>query len=702
MKSHSFRLSGVSLAALTLSAVAPTHAWAQYVLPEVEVIAEPPADPNQITIDLNDPTIPPAVDAGELLRSVPGISAGRMGGHGVDPVIRGQKSNQLNIINDGAFTFGGCPNRMDPPTSTIAPETMDRVTVTKGYQSVTNGPGATGGTIRFDRDPPKVTADKPYAVKAGGGYDSNGATRDGWLQATGGTEAGYVRGGGNWKSGENYKDGNDQKVRAAFSQFGGGLEAGWTPRDTLLSLGYQYNKAEDVLFAGAGMDAPLDETDTIRLKFETRRLATGALDTVRFNAYASLLDHVMDNYSLRVPASAATRRNVVDADSDTYGGQFAADWLVGDTKLTTGMDVQVNNRDARRYSRVGSAVDLESDAYLESVTWPDVTIGQYGLFGEGTIPFQSARRLKLGARYDHVAVDYGAADQTTRQNTGTYNTANDLYSAYYGKRAGDQTENNLGGLIRFEQDVGGTTLFAGLSRAVRTADATERGIAHKPLGTNKAWVGNPNIDPEAHHQLDLGATTQARDWSLNGSVYYDRVQDFILRDSARGQSGILKSDNATIYRNVAAHMAGLDIGGQYRVATNWTIATDIAYTYAKNLDDDSAIAQIPPLSGSLSVSYAPEGWSLGSRMRWAATQTRVDSDVTTGSGQDTGETSGYAVFDLYGSYTVTEGFVLDAGVTNLLDHTYAEHLNRSSSFDNTVTQVNEAGRSFYLRTRVAF
>lgn len=692
-------LSTVPLAAALLPALA-SPAWAQTVLDKITVEADRIWPPNEIETPPIKADSAPVRDAGELLRSVPGVSAGRMGGHGVDPVIRGQKANQLNIINDGAFVHSGCPNRMDPPTATINAETMGRITVTKGYQTVTNGPGATGGTVRFDRDPPGVTLGKPYRVKAGGGYDSNGAVRDAWTEAVGGTEAGFVRGGGKWKDAENYTAGNGKKIRSAFTQFGGNIEAGWTPRDTLLSLGYEYNKVEDALFAGAGMDAPLDETGTLRFRFERRNLDAGALTGVRMNAYGTVLDHVMDNYSLRDPG---TMRMIVESESDTFGGQAAADLKIGALDGVAGVDVQVNNRDARRYRRMNSSAEIVSPAYLESVTWPDVTIGQYGVFGEGTLPLAAATRLKLGARYDHVEVDYGAADVTTSQNTGQPLTANLLYAAYYGVASESKRENNLGGLVRLEHDVGASTLFAGVSRSVRTADTTERGIAHKwQSATSAGWVGNPNIDPEAHHQVDIGVTSSTKIWNAAASVFYDRVQDFILRDTARGQAGILRTDQSTIYRNVEAALAGFELSGNYRFAINWKVGADMAYTYAENLDDDRAIAQIPPLNGRISLAYAPESWMVGGRMRWAVRQTRVDSSVNTGSGQDAGETSGYAAFDLFGSYQVVDRVAIDAGVTNLFDRTYAEHLNRSSAFDTSVTQVYEPGRSFYLRARAEF
>ncbi len=93
----------------------------------------------------------------------------RSGGHGIDPIIRGQRQNQLNILLDGAYVNGACPNRMDPPTSYSPIETYDTVKVIKGSQTVIYGGGGSGGTILFERKTPRLSDDKFFRSKIGGG-----------------------------------------------------------------------------------------------------------------------------------------------------------------------------------------------------------------------------------------------------------------------------------------------------------------------------------------------------------------------------------------------------------------------------------------------------------------------------------------------------------------------------------------------------
>ncbi len=72
-----------------------------------------------------------AHDAAAILSQHPTVSTIRKGGnYGFDPVLRGFKYDQLNIVLDGVqSTIAACPNRMDPPTSQMAPNMLDRIEI---------------------------------------------------------------------------------------------------------------------------------------------------------------------------------------------------------------------------------------------------------------------------------------------------------------------------------------------------------------------------------------------------------------------------------------------------------------------------------------------------------------------------------------------------------------------------------------------
>ncbi|PKP78720.1 MAG: TonB-dependent receptor [Alphaproteobacteria bacterium HGW-Alphaproteobacteria-3] len=664
-------------------------------MPELVVSAPAEEDGTSETVKIDEVAGPPARDAGELLSRLRGVTTGRMGGHGSDISIRGMSEDRIAVISDGAYVFGACPNRMDPPTSSMMPMSGDSIVVRRGYQSVLDGPPAPAGTVSLER---AGAADFAEGVSGNveAGVESNGTQRYTNMQARAVEHGSYIRGFMTGRRAGNYEDGSGREVRSAFKQYGGGGEAGLGyGADSLLSLSMERNVVEDALFAGAGMDAPWTATNTYRLAVEHNFEEGGVFKGFEASVYGSFVDHVMDNYSLRIPGMMTMR---TDATSDTRGTRLAGVFAVGNVDATIGGDYRRNDRDATSFSSMLAAIPPTT---ISSYTWPGMEIEDTGLFAEAGAPLAETTDLTVGIRTDFVSVRATKADLLPGGMGAV--SARTLYGTFYGVTQTDQDETNVSGLVRVTHDFGGFSGWLGASRAVRTADATERGIARAPAMGGGGWVGNPGIDPEKHHQVDMGIETGRSVWKASASIWYDNVQDFISRDIARGQSGVLVNDGvSSVFRNVDAELAGFDVVGQWLFAPSWRVGGDFAYTYGENTTDDRPLYQIPPLSGSVEVVYDVTEWSAGARMRWAAKQTRADTSTATGSGLDVRETPGYAVVDLFGTLQLAGPVELRGGIANLLDTTYASHLSRGNGFDPAVVQVNEPGRSAYVQVNLAF
>ncbi len=636
--------------------------------------------PMSTILDPRKMSMPPAKDGAEMLRAAPGVTAGRMGGHGLELVIRGQQQNQINIIDAGSFTYGACPNRMDPPTAMASFNRADEIIIEKGYSTVTNGPGGSGGAVILKRNPPELGQETRLSGDVTAGVSNNGGGQDLAARFTYDLGRGmYLQGAGEVKSADNYKDGSGREVRSAFDQRSAGVTLGYAGGGVDLAFDLEYDLAEDILFPGAGMDSPFDETYTYRLRGGID-VAMGALNRIEGVLYYSAVDHVMDNYSLRPVGAMAMR---TPATSDTIGGKLEAQLSFGATEARIGVDTQSNNRDATAFAGMPGMIPLleaEDPARARFLIWPDVTIAQTGLYVETETALSTAASLIAGLRYDYVNAKSGTAAAAPALGA----APNTYYAAQYGTDFNSsRDEHNIGGLLRLEHDLTeDAMLFAALSRSVRTADATERAIARPN------WVGNPDIDPEKHHQLDLGVQIDKGAWYLDANAYADWVDDFILRDQ-------FSVAGVTTYRNVSAQLAGIELAAGWE-AGGWEIWGDATYTYGENTSDNRALAQIPPLQGQISVAYGQDAWRGGARVNWATEQDRIDV------ARDPGTTPGYATLDLFGSYELSQKATLLAGIDNVTDETYANHLSRSNLFDPTVTQVNEPGRTIYVKVEARF
>jgi iron complex outermembrane recepter protein len=633
----------------------------------------------------------PVGDGAEMLRDVPGVAIGRMGGHGLEPRIRGLGEANLNILVDGAYVHGGCPNRMDPPTSFAAPETFDQVTVLKGVQSLRYGAGGSGGTVLYERTPPEL-ADRSWRVDTSSAFSSWHDSPEITADASWRSGRFYLRGLGGARAFDNYEDGDGQEVRSAYEHRNTDLIAGYGSAEKgLVELGVEATRTDDALFAGAGMDSPMDAGDTYRLELR-RDDALGRWSDLRAELYLAEVEHLMDNYSLRVLTGPMAMR--VPSTSDTFGGRLSAErGFGGDTQVTFGLDHQENQREALRFA----GPDATRVGNLQSVLWPDARLSQTGIYAEGHRALDDAWRVRFGSRVDRFSAQANAADLDP---VGMNRSPNELYQLYYGTRAEDWSDTDWSALLRLERSWrSGLSLFTGISRSVRAADATERYLGSHNAVAMQRWVGNPKLDLAASYQLDLGlsAARERYDWSATGFV--NEVDGFILRDRARGQDGILLSDLAAIYRNVDARLYGLELSGTHRFGQRFTGRGSASYVHGENRTDGRPLAEIPPLQGLLGVDADLGKWSAGAAVRWAIEQDRVDDDPRIGSGLDFGPTPGYAVVDLSTTYRLAQGLAVVAGIDNLLDETYANHLNRGNLFDPDPIRVNEPGRTTWVRLR---
>ncbi|MBI5461293.1 MAG: TonB-dependent copper receptor [Gammaproteobacteria bacterium] len=655
-------------------------------VPLIHIEGELPEQMGEV-VEPQRETAAPA-DTGDWLRSLPGVSGTRLGGHGIDPVVRGQGETRVNVLLDGAYVHGGCPNRMDPATSYAPLTRYDKITLIRGNQTVRYGGGGSGGTLLLERDTPPFAPGEHPRLRADAGYGSNGDRREATLDGALGSELGYARVITGLSKANNYADGDGNEVRSGFDERGANLLLGYTPNaQTRLELGVEAVRGEDILYAGS-MDAPTSDHNAVRLKF-SQQAEEAARGRVSAELYRSDVEHLMDNYSLRPLGMMATPMSV-PSDSTTDGGrvQYETDgahaWLVG-------VDTQRNDREAIRYSDLAQTL-------VNSYMWPGVSMDQWGVFVEHDIELAERQKLRTGLRYDQVDA---AADLANLDPVGMPMSPNQLYALYYGTTAQDVGEHNVGGFLRYEHDLEHSpiTWTATLSRSVRTADATERFMAANGMTADARWVGNPTLDPEQHHQFELGAQAKTRGWDLNGAVYVDQVDDYILRDRAHSTNPML--GNATIYRNVDARLYGTELGAARTWATVWQSRATLAYVHGQNRSDAHALAQIAPLELGLELRYARSAWDFGGRLRVVDKQNRVDDDSTTGSGLDSGETSGFAVLDLSGRYALSKQVDVKLGVDNVFDRSYAEHLNRANDFDPTVVQINEPGRNVWLRLSAA-
>ncbi|MEY8173801.1 TonB-dependent copper receptor [Burkholderia multivorans] len=647
------------------------------LLPPVEVVASPLSTPLVVVTDPKAPRQPlPASDGADYLKTIPGFTSIRSGGTNGDPVLRGMFGSRLNVLANGMPTLGACPNRMDAPTSYIAPESYDKVTVVKGPQTVLYGPGASAGTVLFERTTPRF--ERPGMRFDGSIVGGSFGRNDQNVDVTAGTPDFYGRVIANHAHAQDYRDGNGRTVPSQWDKWNADAALGWTPDahtrvELTAGTGDGYAR-----YAGRGMDGAHFRRDTFGLSFDKRHLGD-VLDRIEARVYYNEADHVMDNYTLRQPdpASSMPMRMASEVRRRTLGARAAATWRFGDAfKLVTGVDAQSNRLDSRAAMGRQNYGDQPWDA--------QATMWNAGAFGELTWYATEAARVIGGAR-----VDYASA-RDKRATTGGMMTSrpNPTFDD-------DRARVLPSGFVRYERDLASlpVTWYAGIGHAERYPDYWELFSAKRgPAGSVNAFSA---VQPEKTTQLDIGAQYKSDRLDAWVSAYAGYVQDFILFDYASGMMG-----PTTRASNVNAQIMGGEAGVGWRPLAPLRIETSVAYAWGRNATSGDPLPQMPPLEARVGLEYTRGAWSAGGLWRVVAPQHRYALNEGNVVGKDFGPSAGFGVLSLHAQYNLSKTVQISVGVDNLLNKAYAEHLNLAGNAGfgyPANAPVNEPGRTAWVR-----
>lgn len=640
------------------------------LLEKVMVTAEAPDEGVQWQTDPRLPRQPvPASDGADYLKTIPGFTAVRNGGSNADPVLRGLFGSRLNLLSNAGSMPGACPSRMDNPMSYVAPETFDRLVVIKGPQTVAWGQGASAGTVRFERDMAHLEALGRHG-HASAMLGSHGR-RDAHLDSRAGFERGYVRVIGSHSEAKDYRAGDGGgRVPSHWHKWSADAVAGWTPdENTVLELSLGRGDGE-ARYAGRSMDGSAFKRDATTLRLEKTGF-DGALQKLQASLYRNQADHVMDNYSLRQPnpRGMMPRPMASQVERLTQGGRAALEWRWPGVELVVGADAFNSSHTRRRAMGRG--------AYRAVPRMTDALMRNRGVFVEAGREAQAGSRWVAGLRHDRASV----FDRRLAAESAT---------------AGQRRNRALGsGFVRYEwQGQAGLSGFAGLGQVRRMPDYWELFSPQRgPHGAANAFAG---VQPERTTQLDIGLAWRSRALEAWLNAYLGRIDDYILFTYAPGPIGL-----RTQAGHVEARIRGLEAGVEYRPAEALTLGATLAQAWGENRTARAPLPQMPPLELRMSATWQAGNWSSGLLWRVVEAQTRIAPGQGSVIGRDLGQSPGFATLALNAGVRLSDRWQLSAGIDNLFDRAYSEHLNLSGSADfgypADPVRILEPGRTLWMK-----
>ncbi|WP_022834982.1 TonB-dependent receptor [Salisaeta longa] len=641
---------------------------------------------------------------GNLMRQLQGVSAVRRGPVGLDPVVRGLRGPQLGVYVDGMRTFPAGPARMDSPLSHSDPATIKQIEVVKGPYALTLGSGSMSAvrvsTSGLWQGPPA-----PLSGQVHTGYDTNRNAYEATATAAGHAKQWAYRVNGAWRDGGAYETGSGTRVPAAFQSREATAHVGyrWSERSQL-ELSGGYNRQDDVRYPGRLLNATFFESGRGQLRY-SYDAARGLVRSVKAQAYAYQTLHAMNNEgkptfeSINFPGPPL--RITVNADITTVGGRVATELAPTPTlRLTLGGDAYQALRDAERpFQVVMNGQRMTPPFYESDQVWPGVTMTDVGVFAQAK-QLMGSVEATASVRTDVV---WAGADESQVSDV-FLDIANTTRAAL------DQQEVNVSGALMLSAPLADawTAALSG-GTAVRTASALERYADRFPSNkaqTSAEFIGDPTLDPERSWQVDAELTGRYARAAVQLSAFARRIDNYITLAPAPGVAPMLPlpifAAGPFRYVNGTATFYGGEARLQYALSRALDVHGTASYLWGRNETTDQPAFGIAPFRSSLGLRYEPPA----GRFFVEGTVTGVAAQDRVALALGESPTDGYMTADVTGGVTVWQArggaaaVRLQAGISNLTDAAYVDHLNASNPY--TGQQVPEPGRVFFADVTYRF
>jgi len=621
------------------------------------------------------------------LRHLPGVSAIRRGPINLDPVIRGLQGNRVSTFVNGGKTFAVGPARMDSGISHVSPHDVETVRIVKGPYALTWGPG-TMSAIQMKTFQPPFRSHFSVHGHTGFNYGTNATATDSYANLWGGNSRVTVGLFHNTRTGSNYHAGNGAVVPGHYevndSRWNLGLRV--SP-DTLFRYTGAFEEDNNVDYPGRLLTAKyfLDRSHNFAMRWEPQ---SGSVSEIAGRFYIDRLGHLMNNSGKptalpmpgRMPPFALNVQ--LPAHSDTLGGAFHVSlghsaWT---GKIGTDFYHLYQNAD-RSVSRRDTGRLLFYD-----IVWPQATQDDEGAYSQ--LLFQRGRaRVGGTVRVDGVQTSAGQVSSFFLQNTsGALNNHEVNFSAAFSSS------------FRVMEN---WSVSAGVGRAVTTPTILQRYSDRFPsteFQISAEFMGNPALKPEQSLEVDLGSTVRLKGTEVKISLYHRHIDNYVTISPDPSIPRRLPLDPMLVYRyiNGSARYYGGDFLIERGFGRYVTSSGTLSYTWAKDLKLNEPLIGIPPLRGDLQLTLHSAGGRAAIQGS-AILDGRQDRVATS---RFEIPTAGYAIFNLESYYQLNPRWMFRAGVENLGNRYYWNHLDAMNPY--THQPIPEMGRNVRVGFEFSF
>jgi iron complex outermembrane receptor protein len=607
---------------------------------------------------------------------------------------RGLFGERLNLRVDGQRFASGGPNLMDPVFHYAPAPLVAALVIDRGVSPVSEGPGLAGGA-----DAVFKRIDYASGDAAQYGYDiSLGARSINDSVSTGG-----IVGAGNdtWRFNllGAYEEGGDTDYAdgtiggTSFDRSVFGISTGVKTTIGEFGLDLRRQSTGESGNPPFPMDIQYFDTDFVRLTYAAD-IGGASLDA---SVHYTDISHLMDNFNMRPSPGMMTER-ASNADATTRGADAALAFAQAGGELKVGLGSEESEHNV--------TITNPNNAGFVVTPFPNITLRRTGVFTEWTGavgPFGS----ELGIRVDQN--DYEAGDSSVGP---ALPIGPRMLASAFNAAVTDGEDTTVDAVARFWTPAEkGVSWRMTLARKQKMPGYIQRYgwlpiNASGGLADGNIYVGDLALKPETAWLAEAGVDYATLRTYVRPTLFVRQVDDYIQGVAFDATPGVADSPVEIIatmngdptplkWANVDARLYGFDLDAGYDFDGPLRVDGVFSYVRGERRDTDDNLYRIAPPNLTAGVTWEETDWSATLELRAVTDQ----SDVSVTNSE--AETPGYVALNLFGDWQVREGARVSAGVENLLDQVYRDHLsgyNRNADSDVAVgTRVPGPGRGAFIR-----
>lgn len=630
---------------------------------------------------------------GDILSSLPGVSATSFSPGASRPVLRGYQGNRVAVLTDGIGNIDASNTSADHAV-TIDTLTVERIEVLRGPAVLLFGGQAVGGAVNaLDKRIPRAIPDEAVHVDALGGYGS--AARD-W---SGGasvdvplTDRVVVHLDGSYRNSDDLRTGGyilSPSLRAEVLDLAaeeaseGHLEEAAEARELADQRGRIPNSAVKSWTAAGGI-AFIDEGGNIGLSYsiyDTNYGIPARPGSGHAHAHG-------DGDEEEVPVTIGMRQYRFDVRGELDLG----DGLFEKLRLRSGYaNYSHTEFEGDEVGTIFNSKGIEARAEFiqnDRGGWRGASGAQFqsrkldAIGAEAFVPPNKSQQFGLFTLQEFTA---GNLDAEVALRFDTAELRADILGL-------SRSFNNLSGAFGVGYHIGDLKIGANLSRTGR-APAVEELFSNGPhIATQAFEVGDPLLKSERAWNGELYARYDTADTAFSLTLYSNRFDNFIYE----AETGDVEDDLPVFqYFQDDAKVWGVEFQGSQKVASFGDVDLKIDavadYTRAKISGGAGNVPRIPPLRVLGGVEMNSARLDLRGEVEWSDAQTKTAPFESA--------TDGFTLVNATATWrplTNNRNISLIASANNIFDVV----ARRSASF--TKDFVPLSGRDFRLSARISF